>query len=133
MRPGSSWKVRLVANGAWVEQAADAADVPDGRDAAEGQVVEVNEPARAFVASALAVAAVGLGWAYAPCFATLALDTATAGDWTMDCESDTYADHYAKAGYAKNAATMRDKVLGSMPRTMSISLNGRTVVRTTTI
>jgi NADH dehydrogenase [ubiquinone] 1 alpha subcomplex assembly factor 7 len=51
VRRGDGWTERFVADGAWVEQAADAADVLPGRDAAEGQVVEVNELARAFVAS----------------------------------------------------------------------------------
>jgi NADH dehydrogenase [ubiquinone] 1 alpha subcomplex assembly factor 7 len=49
VRRGDGWTERFVADGAWVEQAA--ADVPPARDVAEGQVVEVNEPARAFVAS----------------------------------------------------------------------------------
>lgn len=51
VRRGDGWTERFVADGAWAEQPADAAAVPPGRDAAEGQVVEVNEPARAFVAS----------------------------------------------------------------------------------
>jgi NADH dehydrogenase [ubiquinone] 1 alpha subcomplex assembly factor 7 len=53
VRRGDGWTERFVANGTWVEQPADGAEVPPGRDAAEGQIVELNEPARAFV-SALA-------------------------------------------------------------------------------
>jgi NADH dehydrogenase [ubiquinone] 1 alpha subcomplex assembly factor 7 len=51
VRRGAGWAERFVARGAWIEQPADAADVPSGRDAADGQVVEVNESARAFVAA----------------------------------------------------------------------------------
>jgi NADH dehydrogenase [ubiquinone] 1 alpha subcomplex assembly factor 7 len=49
VRRGEGWTERFVADGAWVECAADGADVPAGRVAAEGDVVEVNEPARGFV------------------------------------------------------------------------------------
>jgi SAM-dependent MidA family methyltransferase len=51
VRRGDGWTERFVADGAWIEQSADAAGVPAGRDAAEGQVVELNESARAFVAT----------------------------------------------------------------------------------
>jgi NADH dehydrogenase [ubiquinone] 1 alpha subcomplex assembly factor 7 len=49
VRRGTGWTERFVADGAWVERGADAADVPAERRAAEGEIVEVNEPARAFV------------------------------------------------------------------------------------
>ena len=49
VRRGQGWTERFVANGAWVECPANAAEVPTGRGASEGEVVEVNEPARAFV------------------------------------------------------------------------------------
>nr|WP_294528415.1 SAM-dependent methyltransferase [uncultured Rhodopila sp.] len=51
VRRGDGWTERFVADGAWIEQPADAAEVPPGRDAAEGQIVELNEPARAFAAA----------------------------------------------------------------------------------
>jgi len=51
VRRGDGWTERFVADGAWMEQPADSADVPPGRDAAEGQIVELNEPARGFVAA----------------------------------------------------------------------------------
>ena len=54
VRRGSGWTERFVAAGQWVEVAADAADVPAGRAAGEGDVVEVNEPARAFVGAVAA-------------------------------------------------------------------------------
>jgi SAM-dependent MidA family methyltransferase len=50
VRRGEGWTERYVAGGEWVECAADAGEVPPERDAAEGAVVERNEPARAFVA-----------------------------------------------------------------------------------
>nr|WP_294507831.1 SAM-dependent methyltransferase [uncultured Rhodopila sp.] len=49
VRRGDGWTERFVADGTWLEQPADGADVPPGRNAAEGQIVELNEPARAFV------------------------------------------------------------------------------------
>ena len=49
VRRGSGWTERFVAAGQWVEQAAEAAAVPPGRAAAEGEVVELNEPARGFI------------------------------------------------------------------------------------
>jgi NADH dehydrogenase [ubiquinone] 1 alpha subcomplex assembly factor 7 len=49
VRRGAGWTERFVADGQWVEQAADPAAVPPGRTAAEGEIVELNEPARAFV------------------------------------------------------------------------------------
>jgi SAM-dependent MidA family methyltransferase len=50
VRRGSGWTERFVAAGQWVEQAVEAEVVPPGRGAAEGEVVELNEPARRFVA-----------------------------------------------------------------------------------
>jgi SAM-dependent MidA family methyltransferase len=49
LRRGDGWAERFVADGEWAEQAVDAAVVPAGRAAAEGDIVEVNEPARGFV------------------------------------------------------------------------------------
>lgn len=51
VRRGAGWTEKFVAAGRWVEQAADASEVPGGRTAAEGDIVEVNEPAQAFVAA----------------------------------------------------------------------------------
>jgi len=51
VRRGTGWTERFVDAGSWIEQPADPADVPAGRNATEGDVVEVNEPARAFVAA----------------------------------------------------------------------------------
>ena len=51
VRRGDGWTERFVADGAWIEQPADNAQVPPGRGAAEGGIVELNEPARAFVAA----------------------------------------------------------------------------------
>jgi NADH dehydrogenase [ubiquinone] 1 alpha subcomplex assembly factor 7 len=49
VRRGNGWTERFVAGGGWLECPADAADVPQ-RTTGEGDVVEVNEPARAFIA-----------------------------------------------------------------------------------
>ncbi len=49
VRRGAGWTERFVVDGEWVELAVDAAEVPPRRAASEGDVVEVNEPARAFV------------------------------------------------------------------------------------
>ncbi|HEX2942245.1 MAG TPA: SAM-dependent methyltransferase [Rhodopila sp.] len=51
VRRGDGWTERFVAGGAWREQPADPAEVPPDRTTAEGDVVEVNEPARSFVAT----------------------------------------------------------------------------------
>jgi SAM-dependent MidA family methyltransferase len=51
VRRGEGWTERFVADGAWLELPASGKDVPPGRDATDGQIVEVNEPARAFVAA----------------------------------------------------------------------------------
>jgi NADH dehydrogenase [ubiquinone] 1 alpha subcomplex assembly factor 7 len=50
VRRGSGWSEKFVAAGRWIEQPADACDVPL-RAAAEGDIVELNEPARAFIAN----------------------------------------------------------------------------------
>lgn len=49
VRRGDGWTERFVSAGHWLEEPADAAEVPMGRAAAEGDVVEINEPARAFI------------------------------------------------------------------------------------
>ncbi len=51
VRRGTGWTERFVDAGSWTEQPADPADVPAGRNATEGGVVEVNEPARGFVSA----------------------------------------------------------------------------------
>ena len=50
VRRGTGWTERFVNGGEWIEQPADPADVPKGRVTTEGAIVEVNEPARAFIA-----------------------------------------------------------------------------------
>jgi SAM-dependent MidA family methyltransferase len=54
VRRGTGWTERFVAAGQWVEQPADAAEVPSGRAVREDDIVEVNQPARDFT-SAVAV------------------------------------------------------------------------------
>ena len=49
VRRGNEWTERFIVAGEWLECAADGADVPPGRMAAEGDVVELNEPGRQFV------------------------------------------------------------------------------------
>jgi NADH dehydrogenase [ubiquinone] 1 alpha subcomplex assembly factor 7 len=49
VRRGNGWTERFVTEGQWVEQPADFAEVPLGRTAAEGDIVELNESARSFV------------------------------------------------------------------------------------
>ena len=51
VRRGDTWTERFVAAGEWTERPADPAEVPPDRPAAEGEIVELNEPARAFVAA----------------------------------------------------------------------------------
>ena len=50
VRRGVGWTERFVDAGRWVELPADAAEVPAGRLAGEGDIVELNQPAREFVA-----------------------------------------------------------------------------------
>ena len=54
VRRGTGWTERFVDAGSWTEQPADPADVPAGRNATEGGVVEVIEPARGFVSAVAA-------------------------------------------------------------------------------
>jgi NADH dehydrogenase [ubiquinone] 1 alpha subcomplex assembly factor 7 len=51
VRRGGGWTERFVAGGKWIEQPASTDAVPPGRATAEGDVVEVNQPARDFVAA----------------------------------------------------------------------------------
>jgi NADH dehydrogenase [ubiquinone] 1 alpha subcomplex assembly factor 7 len=51
VRRGAGWTERFVAVGQWVEQPADPGAVPPGRTAAEGDIVELNQPARNFIAA----------------------------------------------------------------------------------
>jgi SAM-dependent MidA family methyltransferase len=51
VRRGAGWTERYVAAGKWLEQPAGTGAVPPDRAAAEGDVVEVNQPARDFVAA----------------------------------------------------------------------------------
>lgn len=48
---GSGWAERFIDAGGWTEQPADAAAVPLGRVVSEGDIVELNQPARDFVAA----------------------------------------------------------------------------------
>jgi NADH dehydrogenase [ubiquinone] 1 alpha subcomplex assembly factor 7 len=54
IRRGAGWTERFVDSGSWVEQPVDPSSVPAGRTASEGDVVELNEPARHFVAAVTA-------------------------------------------------------------------------------
>ncbi len=64
VRRGDGWTERFVADAKWVEQPASPAEVPTGRNAAEGDTVELNEASRAFVAevSARLRRQPGLAW-----------------------------------------------------------------------
>lgn len=50
IRRGNGWNERYVRAEGWVEQSAEAEDVPPGREVAEAGVLEVNQPARDFIA-----------------------------------------------------------------------------------
>ncbi len=54
VRRGDGWTERFVAGGEWTERPAFAGDVPPGRAAGDGDIVELNEPARGFVAAVAA-------------------------------------------------------------------------------
>jgi NADH dehydrogenase [ubiquinone] 1 alpha subcomplex assembly factor 7 len=54
VRRGDGWAERFVDAGEWVERGADATEVPAGRAAQEGDVVERNEASRAFVGAVAA-------------------------------------------------------------------------------
>jgi NADH dehydrogenase [ubiquinone] 1 alpha subcomplex assembly factor 7 len=49
VRRGDAWAERFVDAGGWVERSVDMAEVPAGRAAGDGDVVELNEPSRDFV------------------------------------------------------------------------------------
>lgn len=48
---GDGWTERFVADGSWVEQPANPADVPAGRNTSDGGIVELNEASRGFVSA----------------------------------------------------------------------------------
>jgi NADH dehydrogenase [ubiquinone] 1 alpha subcomplex assembly factor 7 len=48
VRRGAGWAEKFVLAGQWIEQPADSSEVPP-RAVTEGDIVEVNEPARAFI------------------------------------------------------------------------------------
>ncbi len=54
VRRGAGWAERFVGEGAWVEKPAGPGDIPAGRDAAEGEIVELNDAAGEFIASVAA-------------------------------------------------------------------------------
>jgi NADH dehydrogenase [ubiquinone] 1 alpha subcomplex assembly factor 7 len=54
VRRGMGWTERYVADGAWVEEPVEPPVLPAPPHPAEGRVVEVNEPARAFVGAVAA-------------------------------------------------------------------------------
>ncbi|HVZ08999.1 class I SAM-dependent methyltransferase [Rhodopila sp.] len=54
VRRGTGWAERYVGNGAWVEEPVVPPALPPLRSVAEGRIVEINEPARAFAAVAAA-------------------------------------------------------------------------------
>ncbi len=51
VRRGSGWTERYVADGAFIEHRADLGDTPFMAGVANGAIVEVNEPARGFIAA----------------------------------------------------------------------------------
>lgn len=54
VRRGGGWTERYVGEGAWVEEPVEPPTLPELSHVAEGQVVEVNEPARTFIAAVAA-------------------------------------------------------------------------------
>ncbi|HBK04740.1 MAG TPA: methyltransferase [Acetobacteraceae bacterium] len=54
VRRGEGWTERFVVGGEWTEQPASPGDVPPNRAAGEGDIVELNEPSRGFVAAVAA-------------------------------------------------------------------------------
>jgi SAM-dependent MidA family methyltransferase len=97
VRRGAGWTERFVADGKWIEQPARAEDVPPGRAAAEGDVVEVNQPARNFVA---AVAERGMRHPAAALFLDYGPEHSAAGDSLQALAQKRPVDPIAQAGSA---------------------------------
>ena len=125
VRRGAGWAERFVAAGEWMELAVDAAAVPAGRATGEGDVVEVNEPARSFVGEVAARvvrhAGVGLFMDYGPAHSA-------AGDSLQALAHKRPVDPLGQAGsadltahvdFADLALVARDRgaaVLGPVPQ-----------------
>jgi NADH dehydrogenase [ubiquinone] 1 alpha subcomplex assembly factor 7 len=97
VRRGEGWTERFVASGQWVERAADAACVPPDRAAAEGDIVELNEAARAFVA---AVSARLTGHPGAALFLDYGPERSAAGDSLQALAKKRPVDPLVQAGSA---------------------------------
>jgi NADH dehydrogenase [ubiquinone] 1 alpha subcomplex assembly factor 7 len=97
VRRGEGWAERFVASGQWIEQAADAVCVPSDRAAAEGEIVELNEAARAFVA---AVAGRLAGHPGAALFLDYGPERSAAGDSLQALAKKRPVDPLVQAGSA---------------------------------
>jgi SAM-dependent MidA family methyltransferase len=121
LRRGAGWAERFVSGGAWIEQPADADAVPTGRNAAEGQVVELNEAARAFVAALVGrlrrYPGVGLLVDYGPAHSA-------AGDSLQALAQRRPVDPLSAAGSADMTAHVDFADLAAVARAAGVAVQG---------
>ena len=121
VRRGSGWTERFVAAGNWVECPVEAAVVPPGRPNAEGEVVELNQPARNFIAAiadrVARDAAVALLLDYGP-------RRSAAGDSLQALARQRPVDPLLRAGSADLTAHVDFADLAAIARGRSASVQG---------
>jgi NADH dehydrogenase [ubiquinone] 1 alpha subcomplex assembly factor 7 len=121
VRRGAGWTERFVASGQWVERQADAACVPPDRGAAEGDIVEVNEAARAFVA---AVAERLARHAGAALFLDYGPERSAAGDSLQALAKKRPVDPLVQAGSADLTAHVDFADLAAVARSGGAQVQG---------
>ena len=118
VRRASGWMERYVSDGAYVEQSTelDLADLP------EGSVLEINEPAIAFVEQLARRQAVALFIDYGPL--TSAAGTSAAGTSVQAIRDGKYADPLAAPGSADITAHVDFAALGRAARAAGAEVFG---------
>jgi SAM-dependent MidA family methyltransferase len=121
VRRGDGWTERHVAAGRWVEAAVDEASVPRGRMAAEGDVVEINEPARDFVGAVANRLARGVG---AALFLDYGPERSAAGDSLQALARKRPVDPLQHAGSADLTAHVDFADLALVARGLGARIQG---------
>jgi NADH dehydrogenase [ubiquinone] 1 alpha subcomplex assembly factor 7 len=121
VRRGAGWTERFVADGNWVERGIDGGEVPPGRAAAEGDIVEVNEPARAFVAAVADRLARDPG---AALFLDYGPEHSASGDSLQALARKRPVDPLVRAGSADLTAHVDFADLAGVARARGVSVQG---------
>lgn len=121
VRRGTGWTERFADAGQWIEKPADPADVPTGRGASEGDIVELNEPARDFVA---AVASRARQHAIAALFLDYGPERSAAGDSLQAIADRRPVNPLSPAGSADLTAHVDFADLAEVARTAGGAVQG---------